>query len=215
MRLYTLQCPVKFIWLADFVFLLYIAQSRQSARLFLQSSELAPQPQEMVSPLLWFGGGTLACGWGGHFTELMWPCKVTLRSKKISIEWLWSVKVTLKVIKRRLKVFWWSCDGVPLKWNKKIAEPPVCHYGSNKPTLASQFEWSVNTFNFISFFKNMWNFFILRSWAHNDEMDLVKGLFSTCPYPQNINLWALQLQSWYAQSNMQRGGSDFFKMDIL
>ncbi len=30
---------------------------------------------------------------------------------------------------------------------KKIAEPPVCHYGSNEPTLASQFEWSVNTFN--------------------------------------------------------------------
>jgi hypothetical protein len=57
MRLYTVQCTVKFIWLADFVFLLYVAQSRQSARLFLQSSELAPQQQEMVSPLLWFGGG--------------------------------------------------------------------------------------------------------------------------------------------------------------
>jgi hypothetical protein len=57
MRLYTVQCTVKFIWLADFVFLLYVAQSRKSARLFLQSSELAPQPQEMVSPLLWFRGG--------------------------------------------------------------------------------------------------------------------------------------------------------------
>ena len=43
----------------------------------------------------------------------------TVYSKKISIKWLWSVKVTLKVIKRRLKVFCWSCDGVPLKWNKK------------------------------------------------------------------------------------------------
>jgi hypothetical protein len=39
------------------VFLLYIAQGRQSARLFLQSSELAPQPQEIVSPLFWFRGG--------------------------------------------------------------------------------------------------------------------------------------------------------------
>ena len=57
MRLYTVQCTVKFIWLADFVFLLYVAQSRQSARLFLQSSELAPQLQESVSPLLWFEGG--------------------------------------------------------------------------------------------------------------------------------------------------------------
>ncbi len=27
--------------------------------------------------------------------------------------------MTLKVIKWRLKVFCWSCDGVPLKWNKK------------------------------------------------------------------------------------------------
>ncbi len=39
MRLYTVQCTLKFIWLADFVFLLYVAQSRQSARIFLQSSE--------------------------------------------------------------------------------------------------------------------------------------------------------------------------------
>ncbi len=62
--------------------------------------------------------------------------------KQISIKWLWPVKVTLKVIKRRLKVFCWSCDGVPLKWNKKN-----CHYRSNDPYLASQFEWSVNTFN--------------------------------------------------------------------
>jgi hypothetical protein len=29
---------------------------------------------------------------------------------------------------------------------KKSAEPPVCHYGSNEPTLDAQFEWSVNTF---------------------------------------------------------------------
>jgi hypothetical protein len=47
--------------------------------------------------------------------------KVTLRSwcdlvkwpygvKKIRIRWLWPVKVTLEVIKRRLKIFGWSCD---------------------------------------------------------------------------------------------------------
>jgi hypothetical protein len=29
---------------------------------------------------------------------------------------------------------------------KKIAEHPVFYYGSNEPTLTSQFEWSVNTF---------------------------------------------------------------------
>jgi hypothetical protein len=56
MRLYTVQSTVKFIWLADFVFLLYIAQSRQSARLFLQVSEWAPQLQEMVSPSFGSGG---------------------------------------------------------------------------------------------------------------------------------------------------------------
>ncbi len=59
-----------------------------------------------------------------YFTELMWPHNVTLLSQKISIKWLWPVKRTLKVIKRRLKVFPWSCDGVLLKWNKKIAKPP-------------------------------------------------------------------------------------------
>ncbi len=35
---------------------------------------------------------------------------------------------------------------------KKIAEPPVCHYGSNEPNLASQFEWSVNTFKSIKYY---------------------------------------------------------------
>jgi hypothetical protein len=87
----TVHCTVysKIHLVGGFVFLLYIAQSRQSARLFLQSSELAPQPQEIVSPLLWFGGSYRP------------------------------VKVTLKVIKRRLKVLCWSCDGVPLKWNLK------------------------------------------------------------------------------------------------
>ena len=58
MRLYTVQCTVKFNWLADFVFLLYVAQSRQSARLFLQSSELAPQPGDGVPPPLVQEGGT-------------------------------------------------------------------------------------------------------------------------------------------------------------
>ncbi len=110
------------------------------------------------------GGVTLACGWGGHFTELMWPCKVTLRSKKISVKWLWSVKVTLKVIRRRLKVFCWSCDGVPLKWNKKIAEPPVCHYRSNKPTLSSQFEWLVNTLKWLDGVNKL-RTFLVRSWC--------------------------------------------------
>ncbi len=36
-------------------------------------------------------------------TELMRLGKVTLRSTKISIKWLWPVKVTLEVIKRRVQ----------------------------------------------------------------------------------------------------------------
>ncbi len=39
--------------------------------------------------------------------------------KKISKKWLWPVKVTLKVIKRRLLVFCWSCDEIHLKWEEK------------------------------------------------------------------------------------------------
>jgi hypothetical protein len=106
------------IHLADFMFLLYIAQSRQSTRLFLQSSELGPPAPstagECVPP------PPLVQGGGAHSPA----CEgVTIRSwcdhVKISIKWLWPVKVTLKVIKRRLKVFCWSCDGAPLKWNKK------------------------------------------------------------------------------------------------
>ncbi len=50
-----------------------------------------------------------------HGTELIRFGKVTLRSTKISIKWLWPVKVTLEVIKRRLMVFCWSRDGGPLK----------------------------------------------------------------------------------------------------
>ncbi len=54
-----------------------------------------------------------------HGTELMRFGKVTLRNTKISIKWLWPVKATLKVIKRCLMVFCWSCDEGPLKWDKK------------------------------------------------------------------------------------------------
>jgi hypothetical protein len=61
-----------------------------------------------------------------HGTELVWPrsflarswCvwfgEVTLRSTKISIKWLWPVKVTLEAIKQRLMVFYWSSDEGPL-----------------------------------------------------------------------------------------------------
>jgi hypothetical protein len=60
----------------------------------------------------WYGDGVTPFI---HGTELMRFGKVTLRSKKISIKWLWPVKVTLKVIKRRLMVFCWSRDKGPLK----------------------------------------------------------------------------------------------------
>jgi hypothetical protein len=44
---------------------------------------------------------------------------MTLRSTKIRIKWLWPVKVTLEIIKRRLLVFCWSCDEIPLKKRRK------------------------------------------------------------------------------------------------
>jgi len=52
MRLYTVQCTVKFIWLADFVFLLYVAQSRQSVRLFSSRPNWPGVPPPLVQ-----GGG--------------------------------------------------------------------------------------------------------------------------------------------------------------
>ncbi len=59
--------------------------------------------------------GTELVGLHTFMVRLMWPRKVTLRSTKIKVKWLWPVKVTLKVIKRRLKVFCWSCEEGPLK----------------------------------------------------------------------------------------------------
>ncbi len=55
-----------------------------------------------------------------HGTELMRFCNVALRTTKIRIKWLWPVNVTLEIIKRRLLVFCWSCDELPLNWEEKI-----------------------------------------------------------------------------------------------
>ncbi len=140
------------IHLTDFMFLLYIAQSRQSARLFLQTPELGiPRliNRRRVCPPPSFGSGGETYSPAGEGVTLRswcdlgnWPYGV----KKISIKWLWPVKVTLKVIKRRLLVFCWSCDEGHLKWDKKkLPSLLVCNYGS--PRLASPLnsKWSVNT----------------------------------------------------------------------
>jgi hypothetical protein len=92
----------------------------------------------------WYGVGVTAFI---HGTELMRFGKVALRSTKISIKWLWPVKVTLEVIKRRTIIFCWSWDEGHLKWDKKISESPVYNYGSNKYTLVPPTKWSVNAFN--------------------------------------------------------------------
>ncbi len=93
----------------------------------------------------------MTCKTGGNLVKRRQITKSTLRSwcnlvkwpygvKKISIKWLLPVKVTLEVLQRHPKGFFWSCDEDPLLLH------PVCYYGSNEPTLTSQFEWSVNTF---------------------------------------------------------------------
>ncbi len=45
-----------------------------------------------------------------------------------------------------------SWDGLSLKLNTvyEKADAPAYHDGSNEPTLASQFEWSVNTINVLA-----------------------------------------------------------------
>ncbi len=127
--LYTVQCTVKFICLADFMFFCTLHRIEKELGFFSScpnwDSHHTPSPaRRRVSFPPSFGSE----GGGGAHSPV---CEgVTLRSscdrvkwpygvKKISIKWLWPVKVTLKVIKRRLKVFCWSSDGVPLKWNKK------------------------------------------------------------------------------------------------
>jgi hypothetical protein len=72
--------------------------------------------------------------------------KETLRSQKNQDKVICPVKVTLEVSKRRRRFFADLVMKAIENEIKKITEPPVCHYGSNEPTLASQFEWSVNTF---------------------------------------------------------------------
>ncbi len=106
------------VHLAAFMFLLYVVQSTMLG--FFSSSPAPLTAGECVPPSFCSGGVHTRLhvrviklrSWCDHVN---WPFGV----KKISINWLWPVKVTLKVIKRRLKVFCWSCDGVPLKWNKK------------------------------------------------------------------------------------------------
>ncbi len=102
----------------------FVQSTEYSARLFLQSSELGPPcplNRRRVCPpsFVWGGGAHLPACEGvtlrSWCDRIKWPYGV----KKISIKWLWPVKVTLKVIKRPLMVSCWSCDGVPLKWNKK------------------------------------------------------------------------------------------------
>jgi hypothetical protein len=77
--------------------------------------------------LVWFHKVTL-CGFCVHCTlystiHLADSRKKSANSpygvKKICIKWLWPVKVTLEIIKRCPKVFCWSWDENPLKWDKK------------------------------------------------------------------------------------------------
>ncbi len=128
---YTVYCTLySRIQLANFMFFLYIAQ-RVLGFFSSRPNWDSLNCRRVCSPSFDLGGGwggthTLASE-GVTFSELMWPRKVTagecvppifgsggeahllagegVRVKTISIKWLWPVKVTLKVIMRRLKVF--------------------------------------------------------------------------------------------------------------
>jgi hypothetical protein len=92
----------------------------------------------------WYGVGvTLVI----HGTELMRFCKVALRSTKIRTKWLWPVTVTLEIIKRRLLVFCWSCDEIPLKWEeKKLPSLQFMKRDRMRLLLTPPRKWSVNAF---------------------------------------------------------------------
>jgi hypothetical protein len=65
-----------------------------------------------------------------------------LYGTKIRIKWLWPVKVTLEIIKRRLVVFCWSCDEIPLIWEKTVFRASRIEWDYSCPPP----KWSVNTF---------------------------------------------------------------------
>ncbi len=112
--MYTVQCTVGFLWLADLLFFAHCIVKKSSKN---ENTTLTNDLQNRDHLV--------------QRRQISKSAKVTLQSwydcvnwlygvQKISIKWLWPVKVTLKVIKRHLKVFCWSCDGVPLKRNKKL-----------------------------------------------------------------------------------------------
>ncbi len=104
--LYTVpvQCTVAFIWLAHFYGFLYIAIQEILKILYIRTQPCMTYDLQNRDHLV-------------QRRQILKSTKVTLRSwydrvknwlyrvKKISIKWLWPVKVTLKVIKRRLEVF--------------------------------------------------------------------------------------------------------------
>ncbi len=125
----------------------------------------------------------------------MWLRKVKLWITKISIKWLWPVKVTLKVIKRRLQVFLLILWRRPFKIRlKKISEPPVYQYGSNEYTLDPPSKWSVNAFNshFLFIYFSYYNTFHRcrlsgRKLLGVPSRDLNSGLFYSKPC---TTIWA-------------------------
>ncbi len=79
---------------------------------------------------------------------------------KISVKWLWPVRVTLEVIKRRLMVFYWSCDEGPLN-EKKTAEPPSFKSTDRMSLLSGRHpKWAINAVN--SIFNSSFFFFKCR-----------------------------------------------------
>ncbi len=81
--------------------------------------------------------------------------------KKISIKWLWPVKVTLEIIKCRPKVFCGSCDEYTLKWDKKICQASSLSF-RNEWVYSRLSVWMVSQYLLTSFeiYKN-WTFCVL------------------------------------------------------
>ncbi len=67
-----------------------------------------------------------------HGTDLMRFGRVTLRSTKISIKWLWPIKVTLEVTKRHQ----WFFVELPLKWDSRHSSLPIrIEWVHSRPSL--------------------------------------------------------------------------------
>ncbi len=155
-----------------------------------------------------------------HGTELVWRRSFMVRSLCDCVKSWYGVDVPRKVMLRswffacvcaqKIRKFTLRSQKNPHKaaskgfllilWlrpfkmrKKKFAEPPVCHFGTNESSLASQFEWSVNTFKCFhaKLSITMWKQMSLGHLWPGKSQKYFSGHYSTLIFSCDVNtfLW--------------------------